>query len=160
MRDEELEQMDERMQSDGMIDRATGTANQSKIELPHADGKGRGERRMGDRDPKGGEKNRPSVDTRVEAAEEMVDPALARKLAEGKEMPREESRDEGSWLGTLAIILSVLSLLLVPFILAPAGIVLGVISGSRRSQLGWWAVGVGIFSLIINLAAAPYLRLY
>lgn len=95
----------------------------------------------------------------MEAAEELADPVPAKAADEGEKRRPDAARDEGGGLGTLAIILSVLSLLLLPYILAPAGIVLGII-GSRRNRLGWWAVGVGALSLIINLAAAPYLRLY
>lgn len=158
MLDEELEQMDERMQTDGMIDRATRKTDQPKTDLPHLEGEGDRSPRM-DKEPTEGDNL--TGDAGVEAAEEVADPVPTRKLADAREeTTRNEERNEGSGLGTLAIILSVLSLLLVPFILAPAGIVLGIISGSRRNQLGWWAVGVGVFSLIVNLAAAPDLRLY
>lgn len=155
MRDDELEQMDERMQTDGMIDRATEKTDQSKTDLPHVEGEGDRSRE------KEGEVLAGEAD--VEAAEEVAEPVPTRELrrdAREETTRDEEERNEGSGLGTVAILLSVLSLLLVPFILAPAGIVLGVISGSRRSRLGWWAVGVGVFSLIVNLVAAPYMRLY
>ncbi|MGI6127044.1 MAG: hypothetical protein ACOYEF_08770 [Planifilum sp.] len=152
MRDGDMEQMDERMQTDGMIDRATRKTDQAKVELPHV-GEERGPTpRMDDGAAEEGE-------ARMEAAEELADPVPAKAADEGEKRRPDAARDEGGGLGTLAIILSVLSLLLLPYILAPAGIVLGII-GSRRNRLGWWAVGVGALSLIINLAAAPYLRLY
>jgi hypothetical protein len=158
LRDEELEQMDERMQTDGMIDRATQKTDQPKVDLPHLEGKDARDSRMQE-EPSEGESLTENVG--VEAAEEVADPVPTTKVEEGRaEADRREEGTEGSWLGTLAIVLSVLSLLLVPYILAPAGIVLGIISGTRKNQLGWWAVGVGAFSLIVNLAAAPYLRLY
>jgi hypothetical protein len=151
LRDEELEQMDERMQTDGMIDRATRKTDPPRVDLPHLEGKD------GRNSPKRKEtgKGDATGDVDVEAAEEVAEPVPAGKGSKG-----EEEGFEGSWLGTLAIVLSVLSLLLVPFILAPAGIALGLISGIRGYQLGWWAVGVGAFSLIVNLAAVPYLRQY
>lgn len=158
MRDEELEQMDERMQTDGMIDRATAKTDQPKVDLPHLEGEDDRNSRMEEAPTEG---DGLTEDVGVEAAEEVAEPVPTGKVAGGRgEVDRNEEGFEGSWLGTLAIVLSVLSLLLVPFILAPAGIIFGIISGIRRNRLGWWAVGVGVFSFIVNLAAAPYLRLY
>ena len=153
MRDEELEQMDERMQTDGMIDRATEKTNQPETDLPHLGEEGERSQRMDTGTPER-EENNLEGDAGLETAEELADPVPTR------EMPRDEVRNEGSGLGTPALILSVLSLLLLPFILAPAGIILGIIGGIRGSRLGWWAVGVGVFSIIVNLAAAPYMRVY
>lgn len=68
--------------------------------------------------------------------------------------------DAGRGLGITAIILSVLAFFLWPYILATAGIIIGVISARRGSSLGWWAVGIGVIALIIATLALPFRLLF
>ncbi|SMO49715.1 DUF4190 domain-containing protein [Melghirimyces algeriensis] len=91
----------------------------------------------------------------VEAATEMA-PApdtVNREGERGEDL--EETQNQGNGLGTISIILSVLSFFFVPFLLGSAGIVLGIISGRRGSVLGWWAVGLGVVSVILTAFIAP-----
>jgi hypothetical protein len=69
---------------------------------------------------------------------------------------REETADRGRGLGITSIILSVLAFFILPFVMAPAGIVVGVIAARRGSALGWWGVAVGIVALIISTLVLPF----
>ncbi|HHY22546.1 MAG TPA: DUF4190 domain-containing protein [Bacilli bacterium] len=63
----------------------------------------------------------------------------------------------GRGIGSFAIVLSVLSLFFMPIFLGISGIVLGFItrfSGSR--SFGNWAIGIGVFSLILTLFFSPF----
>lgn len=62
----------------------------------------------------------------------------------------------GKGIGSFAIILSILSLFFMPIFLGVSGIVLGFITrfaGSR--SFGNWAIGIGVFSLILTLFFSP-----
>lgn len=73
---------------------------------------------------------------------------------------QDDSVDRGRGLGITSIILSVLSFFFLPYIMAPAGIIVGVISARRGSALGWWGVAVGIVALILVTLAIPFLILF
>lgn len=63
----------------------------------------------------------------------------------------------GRGIGSFAIILSILSLFFMPIFLGVSGIVLGFITrfaGSR--SFGNWAIGIGVFSLIMTLFFSPF----
>ncbi|SFJ07756.1 hypothetical protein [Thermoflavimicrobium dichotomicum] len=64
--------------------------------------------------------------------------------------------DNGRALGITGLIISIISFFLWPFILAPAGIIIGGIAIRRGSTFGWWAVGIGLLSLIIMTIALPF----
>lgn len=51
-------------------------------------------------------------------------------------------------MATLSLVLSIVSLFVLAVLMAPAAIVLGTIAGSRGSSMGWWGMGIGIFSLL------------
>ena len=62
----------------------------------------------------------------------------------------------GKGIGSLAIILSILSLFFMPMFLGISGIVLGFMArfaGAR--SFGNWAIGIGAFSLILTLFFSP-----
>ncbi|SFS81276.1 hypothetical protein [Marininema halotolerans] len=61
----------------------------------------------------------------------------------------------GQGIGVVGIILSALAFFLVPFLMGPAGIVLGIISARRGSMLGWWAVGIGAAAILLTAFVAP-----
>jgi hypothetical protein len=78
-------------------------------------------------------------------------------------MDRVENREgaaEGRGLGIAAIVLSILAFFFLPFIMAPAGIIVGVIAARRGSALGWWATGIGVIALIVSALVLPFRILF
>ncbi|SDW12176.1 hypothetical protein SAMN05444487_101333 [Marininema mesophilum] len=66
-----------------------------------------------------------------------------------------EGEGQGQGVGVVGIIISALAFFLVPFLLGPAGIILGIISIRRGSMLGWWAVGIGAAAILLTAFVAP-----
>lgn len=103
-------------------------------------------------------RNQDQPERDVETAAEIApaaDPVEKERERDEARVEREETGDEGRGLGITSIILSVLSFFFVPFLLGSAGIILGVIAGRRGSILGWWAVGLGVVSVILTAFIAP-----
>ncbi|SPU21999.1 YqfX [Niallia circulans] len=76
-----------------------------------------------------------------------------------REDPEEEAdrTDAGKGIGTLALILSITSLFLVPLLLGTAGIICGAVAISRGARgLGIWATAIGIVSVLSTLIFSPY----
>jgi hypothetical protein len=66
-------------------------------------------------------------------------------------------RAGGKATGVIAIILSVLSLFIVPVLFGTAGIIVGFVARRQGAHsLGNWAIGIGIVSVIISLFFAPF----
>ncbi|MFG6494161.1 DUF4190 domain-containing protein [Fictibacillus sp. UD] len=66
-------------------------------------------------------------------------------------------RAGGKAAGVIAIILSVLSLFILPVLFGAAGIIVGFIARRQGAHsLGNWAIGIGIVSIIISLFFAPF----
>lgn len=62
---------------------------------------------------------------------------------------KNEGTDRGTGWGIAGIVFAVLSFFLWPYLLAPIGIILGVVSVSQKSNIGWWAIGIGVIALIL-----------
>jgi hypothetical protein len=94
-------------------------------------------------------------DRDVEAGAEVA--PVAEPVERGRERADDspQTRDEGRGLGILSLVLSVLSFFMVPFLLGPTGIVLGLISARRGNRLGVWAVGLGTVSILLTAFIAP-----
>ncbi|MBB5324726.1 membrane protein insertase Oxa1/YidC/SpoIIIJ [Anoxybacillus tepidamans] len=75
---------------------------------------------------------------------------------------RYDEKDEreganGSGWGWTALVLSILSLFMMPILLGAAGIIVGFIARRRGAEtLGAWAIGIGIVSIIIKLFIMPF----
>lgn len=58
----------------------------------------------------------------------------------------------GTGIGVAAVVLSIISLFVLPVLFAGAGIVLGFVARGRGAEgLGSWAIGIGVVSLILAL---------
>jgi hypothetical protein len=92
---------------------------------------------------------------REETAAEIAAPA---PLIRGRE--HEEEREKaagGTGIGTLALILSILSLFVLPILFGAAGIVLGFVARRRGANgLGAWAIGIGAISIVIGIFILPF----
>ncbi|MBO1000558.1 DUF4190 domain-containing protein [Bacillus sp. SD075] len=62
----------------------------------------------------------------------------------------------GKAIGVIALIISILSLFMMPFILGIAGIIVGIVARSRGSNLGTWAIGIGAVSIIVGIFILPF----
>ncbi|MCM3360867.1 DUF4190 domain-containing protein [Niallia sp. Sow4_A1] len=63
----------------------------------------------------------------------------------------------GKGIGITALVISILSLFVMPIILGIVGIVLGFIARKKgASALGTWAISLGAISIIIGIFIAPF----
>ncbi|MEH7252575.1 hypothetical protein V7111_10665 [Neobacillus niacini] len=73
---------------------------------------------------------------------------------------REESRERaegGTGMGWAALVLSILSLFVMPILFGAAGIVIGFIARRRGAEgLGAWAIGIGALSIIVGIFVLPF----
>ena len=79
---------------------------------------------------------------------------------------REKSKDgtgtgagtnEGTGMGWAALVLSILSLFVMPILFGAAGIVLGFIARRRGAEgLGAWAIGIGAISIVVGIFILPF----
>mgnify|MGYP001467970643 CR=1 FL=1 len=89
----------------------------------------------------------------IESAQEIAEP-MPRKSED--ERNTEEETNEGNGLGITGLILSLVSVFILPGILAPAGMILGYIAFRRGSRTtGVWAMVVGAFALLMALFILP-----
>jgi hypothetical protein len=64
-------------------------------------------------------------------------------------------------MGMVGIGLSVLSLFLLPYLLAPAGIIVGYLAFRRNARTtGTWAMVIGALAILGALLIYPYYRAY
>lgn len=63
----------------------------------------------------------------------------------------------GATIGAIALILSILSLFMMPFLFGILGIIGGFISRSRGAKsLGAWAIGIGVISIVVGIFILPF----
>jgi hypothetical protein len=95
-------------------------------------------------------------DDDVEAAAEIAEPLPARRAA--RETDVEDSPENGaSGIGMTGLGLSILSLFLLPYLVAPIGMVLGYLAYRRNARtLGAWAMIVGAIAILGALVIYPF----
>ncbi|SDM82163.1 hypothetical protein SAMN04488137_2088 [Fictibacillus solisalsi] len=70
---------------------------------------------------------------------------------------REDQGQTGRVIGMFSVILSVLSLFILPVLFGAAGIIGGFVAVRRGAATsGYWAIGIGIASIVISLLFAPF----
>lgn len=80
----------------------------------------------------------------------------AKPIAE--DQPENRQIDTKSSIGIFALVLSILSLLIMPIILGAAGIIAGIYARSRDAKtMGNWAIALGAISMIASIFLSPYL---
>ncbi|MFJ7754941.1 DUF4190 domain-containing protein [Peribacillus muralis] len=67
-----------------------------------------------------------------------------------------EVASRGKVIGVAALIISILSLFMMPFLLGIAGIIVGIVARSRGSNMGTWAIGIGALSIIVGIFILPF----
>ncbi|WP_010270211.1 MFS transporter [Paenibacillus senegalensis] len=87
-------------------------------------------------------------------------PVMAREheAADNQEVHREyPERSVARWFGWTALVISILSLFVLPGLLGPAGAIVGFIAYIQGSRtLGVWAMVLGAISLFVALFLSPY----
>ncbi|SFL67022.1 DUF4190 domain-containing protein [Salibacterium qingdaonense] len=106
-------------------------------------------------------------DYTMETASEVASPGIgSRSNLSGTEREEQEQYETmeaditdnsiGKGLGVTALILSICSLFFLPVFTGGAGIILGIFAVRREAAaLGWWAAGLGAFSIAVTVLFAP-----
>jgi hypothetical protein len=107
-----------------------------------------------------GQNNNEGSGFREETAAEIAAPV---RLDRERNMNRAQGNNYssavtgGKGLGIAALVLSILSLFVMPILFGAAGIILGFIARRRGAEgLGNWAIGLGAVSIIVGLFIVPF----
>ncbi|MGY4690319.1 DUF4190 domain-containing protein [Salibacterium sp. K-3] len=104
----------------------------------------------------------------METASEVASPGIGSRSNLSEPEREEQEQDAtmeaditdnsiGKGLGVTALILSICSLFFLPAVTGGAGIILGIFAIRRNAAaLGWWAVGIGAFSIAVTVLFAPF----
>lgn len=96
-------------------------------------------------------------DFETETAAEISAPVNVRRDYAEVDRDDDEVVSGGKGTGFLALVLSILSLFILPVILGAAGIIIGFIARRRGANaLGAWAIGIGLISLILGILIKPF----
>ncbi|PJN90897.1 hypothetical protein CVN76_08080 [Bacillus sp. mrc49] len=93
------------------------------------------------------------------SAEISTMPRRSRSYKDESVVGADDSGDvasRGKVIGVVALIISILSLFMMPFLLGIAGIIVGIVARSRGSNLGTWAIGIGALSIIVGIFILPF----
>ena len=103
--------------------------------------------------------NEAKHDNREETAAEFAAPQANRvnqSLIRPENRTDEASRG-GTLVGAISLILSILSLFMMPFLFGILGIIGGFIGRRRGAKsLGTWAIGIGAISIIVGIFIVPF----
>ncbi len=98
-------------------------------------------------------------DYREETAAEIAAPQ-ANRVNQSFDKTRnrtDEASRGGTLVGAISLILSILSLFMMPFLFGILGIIGGFISRRRGAKsLGTWAIGIGAISIIVGIFISPF----
>lgn len=99
-----------------------------------------------------------SSEFREESAAEIAAPVpIIRKREQQGQQGQKGQAVGGTGMGTLALVLSILSLFVMPILFGAAGIVLGFVARRRGAEkLGAWAIGIGAISIVIGIFILPF----
>lgn len=99
-----------------------------------------------------------SSEFREETAAEIAAPVpIIRKREQQGQQGQKGQAVGGTGMGTLALVLSILSLFVMPILFGAAGIVLGFVARRRGAEkLGAWAIGIGAISIVIGIFILPF----
>jgi hypothetical protein len=71
----------------------------------------------------------------------------------------EEQEAGGTGLGWTALVLSIVSLFLMPILLASIGVITGFFAYRNGARtLGMWSIAIGLFSIVLGLFFTPFVR--
>ncbi|MFE3973113.1 MULTISPECIES: DUF4190 domain-containing protein [unclassified Peribacillus] len=94
-----------------------------------------------------------------ETSAEISTPPRIREYKNNESTEADDSGNvasRGQAIGVIALIISILSLFMMPFILGVVGIIVGIVARSRGSNLGTWAIVIGAISIIVGIFILPF----
>lgn len=92
-----------------------------------------------------------------ETSAEIANPIPYRTSTTDRHVVVDDREVGGRGVGITALILSILSLFVMPILLGIIGIVLGFVARRRGAiTLGSWAISLGAISIIIGIFIAPF----
>jgi len=90
----------------------------------------------------------------VEAASELAEPVRRDNISDRKK----EGVSDGRTMGIIALVLSLISFFLLPFLFGSVGIILGVFAAARGSRIGWWALALSVIAIAASMVITPIMR--
>ncbi|WP_051330840.1 hypothetical protein [Aneurinibacillus terranovensis] len=101
------------------------------------------------------EKDKKFTDFKEETAAEIAPGRPTLVYPQKKEMADTQNRT-GTGIGTLALVLSLLSFFVMPFLLGIVGFVLGYAAARRGAASGRWAMGLSAVAVLLTLFLRPF----
>ncbi len=96
-------------------------------------------------------------ETRYETAAEVAPPANTRIEPRSPVSEPETENNPGGGMGMTALGLSILSLFLLPYLVAPIGIIVGYLAFRRGARtMGIWAMVIGAIAILGAMVIYPY----
>ncbi|MBS4191313.1 DUF308 domain-containing protein [Bacillus sp. FJAT-49705] len=104
------------------------------------------------------EKNQYGVaDYTEETSAELAAPVSYDRDRDIENEKEDETDTAGRGIGISALVLSIISLFVLPILLGATGIVLGFVARARGARtLGNWAIGIGVVSIIVGMFILPF----
>lgn len=98
------------------------------------------------------------IQYREENAADFAAPkALRGRANQNEPYAIDEGETGGRGIGITALIVSILSLFILPLLMGIAGIIIGVIArGKGAKSLGTWAIIIGALSIVIGIFILPF----
>lgn len=95
---------------------------------------------------------------REETAAEIAAPVSLARDRENETGDQETMKARAGIVGISALVISILSLFVLPVVLGITGVVLGFIARNRSGAKGLanWAIGIGAISIIIGMFVLPF----
>ncbi|QED50176.1 DUF4190 domain-containing protein [Cytobacillus dafuensis] len=105
-----------------------------------------------------GEKNQyGTADYTEETSAELAAPVSYDRGRDIENEKEDETDTAGRGIGISALVLSIISLFVLPVLFGATGIVLGFIARARGARtLGNWAIGIGVVSIIVGMFILPF----
>lgn len=104
-----------------------------------------------------GVNNKNTADYTEETSAELTAPTGYDRDIDTNDERNNEVDTAGRGVGISALVLSIISLFVLPILFGAAGIVLGFVARSKGSTgLGSWAIGIGVVSIIVGMFILPF----
>ncbi|MED3690601.1 DUF308 domain-containing protein [Peribacillus butanolivorans] len=93
---------------------------------------------------------------REETSAEISTPPQRSRGYNDESVDSEDMTSRGNVVGVISLIISIISLFMMPFILGALGIIVGIFARVRGSKMGTWAIVIGAVSIIVGIFILPF----
>ena len=93
---------------------------------------------------------------REETSAEISTPPQRSRGYNNDSVDSDDITSRGNVVGVISLIISIISLFMMPFILGALGIIVGIFARSRGSKMGTWAIVIGAVSIIVGIFILPF----